>query len=771
MTTRRTESPSVIARTRRVALGHRALGSPHLWPVMIVSASVLAGNALYFLHIYNPDPINFLSGLGTVTHSGVFVGSTAVDPNIGFTAQALGHLSAVDWLHGHIPWWDPFEGLGAPLAGEMQSAAFFPPTLLLYFSNGQLYAHALVEIVAGLSTYFLLRRLHLGPVAAIAGGIAFALNGTFSWMSHAPENPVAFLPLLLLGMEYAAEASVAKRPWGWRIIAIALALSLVAGFPETAYVDGLLAAVWLVVRVMQLRSLWRRFIGKVTAGLAVGVLLAAPIVVAFVDYLPDAFVGPHNGTVGGIDLPHAAISQMLLPYVYGTINGFSSYDHTGTLTFIWGNVGGYLTASVLVLALIGLVGRRQRGLRIALAAWSVFSLCRIFGFAPLQHLGNLIPGMTDVAFFRYSLPSLELAVVVLAALGLDDLGHGVVRVRWTLASAVAAIAAVVVAVLVSGHQLGRLAGASNSRAWANGSIAWAGVVIVLIALAAALLRGRARDVTLCSLLALDALAMFVVPQLSAPRTATIDTGPVKYLQAHLGTNRFFTLGPLAPDYGSYFDISSLAVNDLPIPKRWADVVPLLDPNSPLAVFNGILQLHASGPTATQEFLSHLPSFEGAGVKYVIVGAGIVLPPSPSGGQLRRVFADAHTQIFELPAPVPLFSVVGGGCSVRTTGVDAASVICRSPHTLVRRELYMAGWSAEVNGVSRPVAAYSGAFQKVTVPAGTSSVVFNFTPPHADLAWLGFLLGVGAIAGPTLLRPHRRRGRRSAGDRVGGPSSA
>lgn len=769
--TREMGSPPVSARTHRAALGHRALDSSHLWPVIVVIASVLAGNALYLLHIYNPDPINFLSGLGTVTHPGVFAGSTAVDPNIGFTAQALGHLSAVDWLHGHVPWWNPFEGLGSPLAGEMQSAAFFPPTLLLYFSNGQLYAHGLIEIMAGLSTYLLLRRLHLGPVAAVAGGIAFALNGTFSWMSHAPENPVAFLPLLLLGIEYAADASLAKRPWGWRLLALAVALSLVAGFPETAYVDGLLAAVWLVVRAIQLRPrIWRRFIGKVAAGLAVGGLLAAPIVVAFVDYLPDAFVGPHNGTFGGIDLPHAAISQMLLPYVYGTINGFSSHDHTGTLTFIWGNVGGYLTGSLLVLALIGFVGRRQRGLRIALGVWSVFSLCRIFGFAPIEHLSNVIPGMTDVAFYRYSLPSLELAVVVLAALGLDDLAHGVVRVRWTVVSAVAALAAVVIAVLVSEHLLGRLAGAPNSRAWANSSIAWACVVIVVIALAATLLRGRALDVTLCGLVALDTLAMFVIPQLSAPRAASIDTGPVRYLQAHLGTNRFFTLGPLAPDYGSYFDVSSLAVNDLPIPKLWADVVPFLDSNSPVAVFNGVLRLHASGPSATQEFLSDLASFERAGVKYVIVGAGIVLPPLPSGTHLRRVFVDAHTQIFELPAPNALFTVVGGGCSISTSGVDTARVTCRSPHTLVRRELYMGGWSAEVNGVSRPVTAYSGAFQKVSVPAGTSTVVFNFTPPHADLAWLGSLVGVCAMAGPSLLRHRRRRGRRRAVNPVGGHSS-
>ena len=52
-----------------------------------------------------------------------------IDPNVGFITQSLGHLAALDILHGHLPWWNYFEGLGQPLAGEMQSAALFPLTL------------------------------------------------------------------------------------------------------------------------------------------------------------------------------------------------------------------------------------------------------------------------------------------------------------------------------------------------------------------------------------------------------------------------------------------------------------------------------------------------------------------------------------------------------------------------------------------------------------------------------------------------------------------
>ncbi|HWE67265.1 MAG TPA: hypothetical protein VG298_11545, partial [Acidimicrobiales bacterium] len=425
-----TSKPSVPVSRR--SFGHRVLSWPHLWPSLIVIASVFAGNALYLLHIFNPNPINLISGLGQVTGSGVFAGSVAADPNNGITAQTLGHLVALTWLHGHVPWWNPFEGLGSPLAGEMQSGAFFPPTLLLYFSNGQIWSHALVEVVAGLSTYFLLSRLGLGRLPALAGGIAFALNGTYSWFSHAPANPVAFLPLLLLGIEFAAARARQQRPLGWCTIALALALSVYAGFPETAYIDGVLAALWLIVRAVQLGRARGRFVLKAMAGVATGLLLAAPLLVAFVDYLPSAFLGGHNGSFAAADLPHAALPQTVMPYVYGSINTFSGHDATGLLSVIWGNTGGYLTASLVVLGLIGLAGPRHRPLRIVLAAWTVLALGRSYNVAPLQHLVNALPGMGDVAFYRYANASWELAVIVLAAFGLDDVLRKRVPRWWLL---------------------------------------------------------------------------------------------------------------------------------------------------------------------------------------------------------------------------------------------------------------------------------------------------------------------------------------------------
>ena len=175
---------------------------------------MLLANLPYLLGFFDPNPLDFRGGLTSAITHGLLGGRPTIDPSNGFTSQAIGHLAALDLLHLHLPWWNPYEATGMPLLGETQAAALFPPTLLTAFSNGQLYEHVLFELIAGVCTYRLLRRLGVAPPAAIAGAIAFALNGKFAWFSDAGVNPLPFLPMLLLGIERAFAAARDGRPGG-----------------------------------------------------------------------------------------------------------------------------------------------------------------------------------------------------------------------------------------------------------------------------------------------------------------------------------------------------------------------------------------------------------------------------------------------------------------------------------------------------------------------------------------------------------------------------
>jgi hypothetical protein len=135
-------------------------------PIVLLLLLPFALQAPFWLLGLSTDPIWFYSNIVSGAHG--IPGSPFLDPNAGFTSEALGHLVALDWLHGVIPWWNPYTGIGVPLAGELQPGAFFLPfNLLLLLKEGLLWQRIVMQIIAGLGTYTLLRELGLSRLAAL----------------------------------------------------------------------------------------------------------------------------------------------------------------------------------------------------------------------------------------------------------------------------------------------------------------------------------------------------------------------------------------------------------------------------------------------------------------------------------------------------------------------------------------------------------------------------------------------------------------------------
>jgi hypothetical protein len=160
---------------------------------------------------------------------------------------------------------------------------------------------------------------------------------------------------------------------------------------------------------------------KACSGAVVGVLLAAPLMIAGLDYLSQADLGLHASTLlGSGHFPPQALPQLLLPYIYGPIFDFAGSQ--GQLAALWSVVGGYISTSLLMLGALGVCSRGHRGLRTVLAIWLVLVFARMYGQIPLLgHVLGWLPGMQHIAFFRYATPALELPLVILAALGIHDL--------------------------------------------------------------------------------------------------------------------------------------------------------------------------------------------------------------------------------------------------------------------------------------------------------------------------------------------------------------
>ncbi|SAK71610.1 Bacterial membrane protein YfhO [Caballeronia fortuita] len=713
---------------------------------ILVFAPILA-RAPLLLGLLIADPALLYGGLADGLRAGPLGGFPpfpTIDPNIAFTSHALGHRAALDVLGRHIPWWNHFEGVGTPLVGEMQAAALFPLTWLLVFDNGQLYMHITLQIISGLATWALLRRIGCSKLAAVAAALAFEFNGTYAWLANAVINPIPFLPLTLLGIELLHERVARAKAGGYALLSTGLAASLYAGFPEVAYLNGLLILVWTLVRSAALPSADRWiFLRRVVIGGIAALAISAPVLVPFFDFLPLANTGGHEGSgFESIHLSPGLLVGTLAPYAFGAI--FQLPEHAG----YWGAVGGYAGCVLVALAFAGAAGHAHRGLRIALVLWVVVTVGISYGFPGSSVIVKIVPGLKVAAYFRYLPPSWEFALCVLAGFALTDVAReGGSR---ALRIAVAFVALAVVAAIWTTYRHGM---SLHGRLALGSAIFVAVIVLAMAALAWRARTGETRRRALAVLLALEAVVYFVIPTLSAPSRGTVVLDGVRYLQKNLGMQRFVTLGPVQPNYGAYYGIASINHNDLPIPRAWTDYVERhLDSNAPPILFTGSSRQDPAGPSAADQLIANLDAYRRVGVRYVLAPkealglpafASLARHAGAPDASLEPVFDDKVMRVFELSNPAPYFSAPG--CTLIANARNSVDADCENASTLTRLELFMRGWHASVNGEAARIGQTGEIFQRVALPPGRSAVRFEFVPPFMNWAWTAFVIGWVLVA--------------------------
>ena len=820
---------------------------------------------------FTTDPVLLFSGLATKVQPGWLPGFGTADPNMGITSDALGRRAALDVLSGTLPLWDHLEGLGAPLLGSMQPAALFPPTLLLLLPHGQVIEQCSLQFVAGLGTYLFLRSFGLGVTAALAGGVLFELNGTFALLRNAVFNPVAFLPWLL----YVVESLRQRAGLPWRsqlhfvgVGALAAGLSLYAGFPEVVYLYGLLIFAWVVVRLAGMRLvLAARLVASLGAGALLGLVIAAPLLLAFADFLPQAYVGVHVAeSVGQSSLLPSSLLLVLMPWIYGPIAGAPVFAAANS----WNGVGGYLGLMPVLMGFGGLYCGRRHAICWLMAGWSVVTIAVSHGAPGLSALFLHVPLVRMTLFFRYLDPGWMLCCITLSAVFLDRLPamarESWGRVRWIAVGAGSAVLAV--AVGLAAPVLQALWGFGAARPYEIGYLVVASLMV------GGFVATRSRGVLL-SLAVGEAVVSFVFPLASFEQARGLDRPLIGFLRDHVGLQRM-AVGVSAvvnPNYGPALGFASINYDNLPVPARTAAFArAFLDPDLSPAAFWPKANWSRSPDALRRSMQAHLPGYESAAVRYVVgprdlfstpayglslsrfvplplaTGAAMTLRFRPQGedvqalmfllgnaggtadGRLRArlcqegrcavasaalagatdngffqlrlgetlplvgseeaevtiekeggagpillwgrpalapetgdrpvltlvssaapraVFESATASVFELPEARDYASAAG--CRVTAGSRDLFQVVCPVASRMVRREVWMRGWTARVDGVPVPVEPVDDVFQAVELPAGASTVAFRYDPAGVRFSmWPalgGVLLAVGFASRP------------------------
>jgi len=172
---------------------------------------------------------------------------------------------AYDWYHfaaqavksGTLPVWDRYTFSGHPFMGEMQTGLFDPLKLLLYVApfdaNGLFnervynYSYVLSHFLGAVFMYYLAISLDMELAGALVAAIAFSFGGFVGklvWPNMLSAS--IWLPLLLLLLIRASNAKVWSRRLAFGGLAgMILGLTILAGSPHVAIMDGFVAATFL----------------------------------------------------------------------------------------------------------------------------------------------------------------------------------------------------------------------------------------------------------------------------------------------------------------------------------------------------------------------------------------------------------------------------------------------------------------------------------------------------------------------------------------------
>lgn len=149
-----------------------------------------------------------------------------------YAAETLGQ--------GHLPLWNPYLFMGFPFLANLQSAVFYPFSLLFLWlpvPKAAAYFIVLHIFMAGAFTYLFARRaLRLSPLAAFISSAIFAFGGFLG--AHAEHltlvSVFAWLPLLLLLHHLAYQG----RNLGYTVLgAVAVSLQFFAGHTQASFIN------------------------------------------------------------------------------------------------------------------------------------------------------------------------------------------------------------------------------------------------------------------------------------------------------------------------------------------------------------------------------------------------------------------------------------------------------------------------------------------------------------------------------------------------------
>ncbi len=319
------------------------------------------------------------------------------------------------WKQGQIPWWNPYSFSGAPLAANIQSAAFYPMNIVFFLFSfpvaWTLYI-VLQPLLAGILLYVYLRHRGLVRLASFTGALAWSFSGfTTAWLTWGTIVQTAlWLPLILIAIDKIAGG----RRWWSAVLVFAFSMTILAGHIQIAlYILAFSLFYSFAAQVKGKKyPFWRFFLAGAVA-LLVTIPQWAP---TFSSILTSARSGGAAWLREGFFIPWQHLVQFAVPDFFGnpaTLNYWGVWN--------WAEFVGYIGMIPLMFAIMG-VAANPAAARIwiwTLVIGLIFALPTVLAKLAYQLNVPLISALQPTRL----LVLIDFALAVLAAIGVNEFLH------------------------------------------------------------------------------------------------------------------------------------------------------------------------------------------------------------------------------------------------------------------------------------------------------------------------------------------------------------
>lgn len=666
-----------------------------------------------------------------------------------------------------LPLWNPYQGLGTPLAAEMNTPVWAPLRALFLYLPGVTDVHASVffalqVFLAGLGLFLWLRSARVAWPAALVGSAIYLYGGNvLDAFRFTDFGACLFCPFLFWRIERCIARPSALQA---ATVGAVAALLLVSTHVAAAFLGLVVGALYFLFRsaawFLAAPGQWAR-----AALTATGFSLALSAV-AWLPFLE--FVREGWSYKFGIDIYGAAYpaNEIAWPGLAGRA---------------------FVPAFALVAGAVGLF--RASRLRIALAGLGTLAVALLFRPTPLAWLARL-PGLAAVQPI-YAQFLLVLVVSSLAAIAMDVLVRGRLRSLPLVALAPALVADLCLAVTPRAD--------SDYSPWGWLRVfAALGTTLLFAALAVWPRLGRRIRLPVAavglSLVVLEGVPRSDVIVVPEPSFEFSDGGALRFLRARIqrgervtalsGATDFYSFTIHTPNAGLVTGLSDVRSCQALFVRRSRDLFRMID--SGVGDFPTWLLLHGPGMSprqltlldmlAVRYFLRRPTEAALPGHTCVYQDDSLAVDESPHA--LGRAFlvhqtrvvssaraaqealgADLdvrHVAVLEgenLPPPAPA-TAAGEEVEIESYAPREVRIraVVKDAAYLVLSDSYYPGWEATVNGTPARIIAADLALRAVHLAPGEHRVVFRYRPGSARAGLLLGLVATLGFAGLVVFRP-------------------